>query len=67
MRVAPGGDSIAISAGPFSSAVRKNVQVTTDGGWRLKDGKLVGVTHAHYNVKTADSVVVLHMEGTRIQ
>jgi hypothetical protein len=67
MHVAPGGDSVAYSSGPYPSALRKNVQVSTNGSWRLVDGKLVGTTHAHYNVKTADSVLVLHSEGTRVQ
>jgi hypothetical protein len=63
--VTPGGDSIAFTSGPYPSAIRKNVQVSTNGSWRLVDGKLVGVTHAHYSVKTADSVLVLHSVGTR--
>jgi hypothetical protein len=66
MHVAPGGDSVGYSSGPYPSALRKNVQVSTDGSWRLADGKLIGVTHAHYNVKTADSVLVLHSVGTRV-
>jgi hypothetical protein len=41
------------------------VQVSTDGALRLRDGKLVGMTTAHYSVKTADSVRKIKTEGTR--
>ena len=63
--VAVSGDSVVIRTGPFPSVLRKNVKVTSDGVLRLRDGKLVGVTTAHYTVKTADSVRKLVMEGTR--
>lgn len=59
------GDSIVADAGPFPSALRKGVQVRAHSVMRLRDGKLVGNTTAHYNVKTADSVRVLSTEGTR--
>jgi hypothetical protein len=59
------GDSVQIQAGPYSSVRRKGVQVTTDGWLKLQNGKLVGPITAHYNVKTADSVLVLNTEGTR--
>ena len=60
------GDSVIMDAGPYPSALRKGVQVTIHGASRLVDGKLVGMTTAHYSVKTADSVRVLKMEGTRM-
>lgn len=59
------GDSISIHAGPYPSVLRKGVQVQTSGAMRLRDGKLTGMTTARYSVKTADSVLVLRMEGTR--
>lgn len=59
------GDSIMMSAGPYSSALRKGVQVTTDGVMRLVDDKLVGSTTAHYQVSTADSVLALSFLGVR--
>jgi hypothetical protein len=59
------GDSIIISAGPYESALRKGVQVSTNGVLRLVNGELVGTTTAHYNVKTADSVVSLRTVATR--
>jgi len=64
--VSVSGDSIVISAGPFESVLRRGVQVRTTGPLRLSDGKLVGSTTARYSVKTADSVRVIRMEGTRI-
>jgi hypothetical protein len=66
-RVTVAGDSILISAGPFSSVRRKGVQVTTNGFMRLQNGSLVGSTTAHYKVKTADSVLTLTTSGTRAQ
>lgn len=59
------GDSVMVQAGPYESARRKGVQVTTDGVMRLQGGKLVGHTTAHYAVKTADSVLVLRTEATK--
>lgn len=59
------GDSIEIAAGPYSSVLRKGVQVSTHGILRMQGGKLVGTTRAHYSVKTADSVRVVMTEGTR--
>lgn len=63
--IAVSGDSIVTQAGPYDSALRKGVKVTTDGVARLQDGKLVGTFVAHYNVKTADSVMRGRLEGTR--
>ena len=59
------GDSITIDAGPYPSVRRKGVTVTTHSVDRISGGKLVGTTTAHYNVKTADSVLVLKSTGTR--
>jgi hypothetical protein len=61
------GDSIVIEAGPYESALRKGVQVKTHGVLRLKDGKLVGETTAHYKTTRPDSVLRLRAEGTRAQ
>ncbi len=58
-------DSIVIDNGPYSSALRKNVMVTTHSSMHMEGDKLVGKTIAHYNTKGADSVVVLHTEGAR--
>jgi hypothetical protein len=66
MHVTPSGDSLIMSAGPFTSGIRKDITVRTTGSYRLQDGKLGGRTIAHYDVKTADSVLVLIPSGTRI-
>ncbi len=63
--VSTDADSIMVDAGPYSSVRRKGVQVTTRSVSRLVGGNLVGQTIAHYNVKTADSVLTLNVSGTR--
>ena len=67
LRVTVDGDSIITGSGPYESVLRKGVQVTTDGVVRMKDGKLVGTTVAHYKSAGADSVVRLRIEMTRAQ
>ncbi len=61
------GDSIVVHAGPYPSALRAGVTVTTDGVSRLQNGMLVGRTTAHYTTTGPDSVVVLRTQGTRAQ
>jgi hypothetical protein len=65
LNVTADADSLIVSAGPYSSVRRKGVQVTTNGSFHLQNGNLVGVTTAHYAVKTADSVLTLNATGTR--
>jgi len=65
MRAMADGDSIVVDAGPYESALRKGVQVSTHGAMRLVNGELVGTTTAHYQVKTADSVVTLRTVATK--
>ncbi len=65
MRVKVDGDSIIASAGPYQSVRRKSVQVTTDNVLRLQNGRLVGMTVAHYTTRGPDSVLRLRTEGTR--
>ena len=65
LHVKVSGDSLVESSEPYPSIRRKGATVHTVGTFRLRDGKLVGTTVAHYNVKTADSVLVLHTEGTK--
>jgi hypothetical protein len=67
VKVRTDGDSVMIDAGPFPSVRRKAVQVTTNSVSRLQGGNFVGSTTAHYNVKTADSVLTLNTTGTRAQ
>jgi len=65
VKVTMDGDSIMTSAGPYPSAVRKGVKVSTNGVIRLLDGKLVGTSTAHYQGSTADSVLELSLLGVR--
>jgi hypothetical protein len=59
------GDSIVTEAGPYPSVLRKGATVSTRSVSRLKDGKLVGTSTAHYSTKGADSVAYVRTEGTR--
>src|SRR5215472_11990455 len=59
------GDSIVLHVGPYESALRKGVQVTSHAVMHFKDGKLVGTSTGHYAVKTADSVRTFRLEATR--
>ncbi len=63
--VAVDGDSVVTEAGPFESALRKGVQVSTQSVSRMQDGKMVGTTVARYQVSGPDSVARLTVEGTR--
>ena len=65
VRVSTSGDSIVTEAGPYESVLRKGTQVTTNSVLRLKDGKLVGTTVAHYKTTGADTVRMLRVEGTK--
>ena len=65
LHVMVSGDSIVETSEPYPSARRKGVTVRTTSTFRLQNGKLVGTTVAHYNVKTADSVLVLSTEATK--
>jgi hypothetical protein len=67
LKVRVDGDSIMTEAGPYPSVRRKGVQVKTNSVMRLQGGSLVGSTTAHFQVKTADSVLVLNTTGTRAQ
>ena len=59
------GDTLTITAGPFSSQRRKGTKVSTVTVLKMDGGKLVGETTAHYETKGADSVTVLRTEGTK--
>jgi hypothetical protein len=64
-RAAAAGDSIVIDAGPYASPIRKTVQTTIHGVWRLQGDSLGGPVTAHYSVKTPDSLRVFRAMGTR--
>ncbi len=59
------GDSVILDAGPYPSFLRKGVKVTTHTVYHVDNGKLMGRTVAHYNVKTPDSVRVIVAEGVK--
>ncbi len=59
------GDSIITEAGPYESALRKGVQVTTRGVMRLVNGELVGSTTGHYQTTGADSVSTFRTVATK--
>jgi hypothetical protein len=65
VHVEASGDSLVTQAGPYESVLRKGIQVTTNSVLRLKDGKLVGTTVAHYATSGPDTVRRLRTEGTR--
>ena len=60
------GDSVSLVSGEFKSQRRKGAKVTTNTTLRLVDGKLQGVSTAHYAKAGADSVLQLKTEGTRM-
>lgn len=66
LHVTTSGDSVIAKTGTFASQRRKGVKVSTDGSFRLQNGKLVGTTIAHYSKPGADSVLRLHTEGTKL-
>ena len=65
LHVAVSGDSVLGKTGTYASQRRKGVKVTTESSYRLQGGKLVGTTIAHYAKAGPDSVLHLHIEGTK--
>ena len=59
------GDSVMLAAGPFESARRAGVQVSTHTTLRMQGDRLVGTTVARYVTTGPDSVLRLRTEGTR--
>jgi hypothetical protein len=66
LQVHTSGDSVMVTSGEFRSQRRKNAKVTTQTALRVQDGKLVGVTTAHYANAGADSVLQLRTEGSKM-
>ena len=60
------GDSVVSEVGPYESALRPGVQVSTWSVMRLRGDRLMGHTTARYAVGTADSVVQLRSRGQRV-
>jgi len=59
------GDSIVTEAGPYSSILRPGAQVTTRSVYRLEGDRMIGTIVARYQTTEADSVLIVHSEGTR--
>ena len=66
VHVTVSGDSVMEKTGVFPSQRRKGVKVMTESSMKMQDGKLVGVTTAHYMHAGADSVLRLRSEGTKM-
>jgi hypothetical protein len=66
LAVVASGDSIMLKSGEFASQRRKGLKVMTETVVKLENGKLVGVSTAHYQKAGPDSVMVLRTEGTRV-
>ena len=58
------GDSVVSEAGPYESALRPGVQVTTKTVNRMEGDALVGTTEARYSAG-ADTLLMLRSRGTR--
>lgn len=59
------GDSIMLKSDTYASQRRKGAKVMTETTYRLRDGKLVGPTTAHYQGVGPDSVLHLRNEATK--
>jgi hypothetical protein len=62
--LAVAGDSVVSEAGPYESALRPGVQVTTTTVNRMEGDALVGTTVARYSAGP-DTVLHLRSRGTR--
>ena len=61
------GDSLTAVIGPYGSALRPGVMVTTNTTYRLQADELVANSVAHYTVQTPDSIVQVRARGRRTQ
>ena len=66
LKVSVSGDSVQLVSGEFNSQRRKGTKVKTETSLRMQDGKLAGMTTAHYMTKGADSTLQLKSEGTKM-
>ena len=65
--IAVEGDSIVSEIGPFESALREGVMVSTHSVVRLQEGNLVGTAVARYETTEPDSILRLRQQGTRME
>ena len=66
VQITVSGDSVLFKTQPYASQRRKNVKVSTDGSYRLQNGKLTGMSTGHYINAGADSVLQFRLEGTKM-
>ena len=59
------GDSIVTEVGPYDSALQPGTQVTTRTVLRLRGDRLMGVSEAHYQMATGDSVASFRSRGRK--
>jgi hypothetical protein len=59
------GDSVIIDAGPYASALREGVTVSTRFDMKLEGDRLTGLITALYDMPEGQSTVPLRVEGTR--
>ncbi len=61
------GDSVIVHLGPFSSALRDNVMVSTVTVFRIVDGNLTGYFTATYDTEGEDQILNGLQAGQRIR
>ena len=61
------GDSVVIQVGPYPSALRENVQVTTVSVSRIVDGRVMGYFTATYQTEEGQDLLKGLPQGERIQ
>jgi hypothetical protein len=61
------GDSIVADAGPYASALREGVTVTTRFNMRIQGDRLTGRLTALYEMPEGSVTVPLRIEGTRVR
>ena len=66
LHVIVSGDSVLGTTGTFPSQRRKGLKVRTESTMKLRRGKLLGMTIAHYSNAGPDSVLRLSLEGTKM-
>ena len=66
VHISVAGDSLLFKTQPYASQRRKNVKVSTEGSYRLQNGKLTGMSTGHYQTAKADSVLQFRLEGTKM-
>jgi hypothetical protein len=65
--VAVEGDSLIVDVGPYESALREGVMVSTRSVVRVQDGNLTGTFVARYQTAGPDSVLRGRQRGMRTQ